>query len=228
MISRGEHPIATAVREAREECGLEVEVTGFLGMWLARYPDPADADQVVRPLRALGRPIGDGFRPIPYLALQSMLDGGAPHGRHYYWKSRRFPTFPDELIEILVSRVASVGAPFWQLNGWAVGGAASRVDPGATAMGHREPGFHLNALVAWPPPDPNGESYRAWVRESWDLTAPYAEGVYANFISDEGEAGMEAAFGERLARLVALKDRYDPTNVFRLNANIVPSGADGR
>jgi hypothetical protein len=152
-----------------------------------------------------------------------MLDGGAPHGRHYYWKSHRLPSFPDELIEIIAARVAAAKAPFWQLNGWAVGGAASRVDRMATAMSQREEGFHFNIVAGWPPPDRGRQDHVAWAREGWELMRPYGEGVYANFISDEGNAGVEAAFGQRLTRLVELKDRYDPTNFFRLNANIPPS-----
>jgi FAD/FMN-containing dehydrogenase len=200
-------------------------VAGVVLLWTG---DPGEGAKAVAPFRELAAPVADAFRPMPYLALQSMLDGGAPHGRHYYWKSHRFPTFPDELIEIFSERIASVTAPFWQLNGWAVGGAASRIDPGETAMGHREAGFDLNIVAAWPPPDPDGEAHVAWVREGWESMKPYSEGIYANFISDEGEAGVEAAFGERLARLVALKDRHDPSNVFRLNANIPPSNGAAR
>lgn len=157
-----------------------------------------------------------------------MLDGGAPHGRHYYWKSHRFPTFPDELIEVFMARVESVKAPFWQLNGWAVGGTASRIDPDTTAVAHREPGFDVNIVAAWPPPDPGSESYIVWVREGWNQMKPYGEGLYVNFLSDEGDAGVEAAFGERLTRLTALKDRYDPSNFFRLNANVSPSDGGAR
>jgi hypothetical protein len=89
-------------------------------------------------------------------------------------------------------------------------------------------GFDLNLVAAWPPPDPGAASYIEWVREGWKQMEPYAEGVYANFISDEGEAGVEAAFGDRLARLVALKDRYDPTNFFRMNANVPPTDGGPR
>ena len=119
------------------------------------------------PLRTIAAPVADVVRPMPYLALQSMLDGGAPHGRHYYWKSHRFPTLSDELIDVFMARIASVEAPFWQMTGWAVGGAASRVPSDATAVGQREPGFDLNIVAAWPPPDPNSESHIAWVREGW-------------------------------------------------------------
>ena len=77
--------------------------------------------------------------------------------------------------------------------------------------------------VGWRPGDPDAERHRTWVRDGWEALRPYGEGVYANFISDEGAAGVEAAYGSRLRRLTALKDRYDPANVFRMNANIPPS-----
>ncbi|HEX5993814.1 MAG TPA: FAD-binding oxidoreductase [Jiangellales bacterium] len=192
---------------------------------LAWTGDPAAAEQVVRPIRALGRPIGDGFRPIPYLALQSMLDGGAPHGRNYYWKAHRLPTLTDEVIDIFMTRIGAMTSPFAQINGWAVGGAASRVDESATAVGDRTPGFEMSVTVGWAPSSEDGERHRAWVREGWEALAPYSDGVYANFISDEGESGLRAAYGPaRLRRLTTLKDRYDPTNFFRMNANIAPSG----
>jgi len=200
-------------------------LTGLVLVWAG---DPVAGERAIEPLRRVAAPIADAVRPVPYVALQSMLDGGAPHGRHYYWKSHRLPGFSDELVEHVMASIATAKPPFWQLNGWAVGGAASRVDPDATAMGRREPGFHLNIVAGWPPPDPGGESYRAWVREGWERMRPHGEGVYANFISDEGTAGVDAAFGERLGRLTALKDRYDPTNFFRLNANVPPSDGGAR
>jgi FAD/FMN-containing dehydrogenase len=186
--------------------------------------EPAEGERVLAPLRRIGTPIADVVRPVPYAALQSMLDGGAPHGRHYYWKAHRLPTLDDEVIEVFLDRMSSTTSPFAQINGWSVGGAVSRVDPAATAVGDREVGFELSFTVGWPPSDSRSEEHRVWAREGWDAVAPFANGVYANFLSDEGEAGIQAAYGERLARLTALKDRYDPTNVFRLNANIPPSG----
>ena len=110
-------------------------------------------------------------------------------------------------------------------HGWAVGGAVGRVDMDATSVGERERkvGFEINVTAAWPPRDQAGDAHIAWAREGWDRLRPHASGVYANFLSDEGESGVKEAFGERLERLRALKDRYDPSNVFRLNANIRPS-----
>jgi FAD/FMN-containing dehydrogenase len=194
-----------------------------LGLVLVWAGDLAEGERVIAPLRQLGAPIAQVVRPTPYLALQSMLDSGAPHGRHYYWKSHRVPELSDAVIDIIVERIAGITSPFSQIGGWAMGGAVSRVDPAATAVGRREVGFELNIAAGWLPSDPNPARHLAWVREGWEALRPYSVGVYANFLSDEGDAGVVAAYGQRLRRLTALKDRYDPDNVFRFNANIPPS-----
>jgi hypothetical protein len=194
-----------------------------IGLVLVWAGDFADGEKAIAPLRRIGAPIADIVRPVPYVALQSMLDGGAPHGRHYYWKSHRLPSLSDEVIDVLVERVRSITSPFSQIAGWAMGGAVSRVDPEATAVGEREVGFDINIAAAWLPSDPGGERHKAWVHQAWDALRADSVGVYANFLSDEDAEGVAAAYGKRLKRLTALKDRYDPTNVFRLNANIPPS-----
>ncbi|MGY1679319.1 FAD-binding oxidoreductase [Geodermatophilus sp. SYSU D01176] len=197
--------------------------TPALGLVLVWAGDPAEGEQAIAPLRRIATPFADGIRPTPYLALQSMLDGGAPHGRHYYWKAHRLPVLADAVIDVLLERMNAMTTPFAQINGWAVGGAVGRVDPSATAVGDREVGFELSLTVGWPPADPDGERHRQWVRDGWSALQPYSSGVYANFVSDEGAAGVRAAYGDRIPRLTALKDRYDPTNVFRQNANIPPT-----
>jgi FAD/FMN-containing dehydrogenase len=179
--------------------------------------------ETLAPLRRIGRPLADVVSVVPYTALQSMLDGGALHGRHYYWKSHRLAALSDDVVDVLLDRVRAITSPFSQVQAWVMGGAVSRVEPGATAIGEREVGYDVNFVTGWPPADPDGDRHRAWVRAGWDALRPYSVGVYANFISDEGADGVHAAYGERLARLTALKDRWDPANVFRLNANIPPS-----
>ena len=104
-----------------------------------------------------------------------------------------------------------------------MGGTAGKVNPDATAVGERGDGFELSIVAAWPPPDPDPERHVAWVRGGSEALRPYRAGVFSHFLSDEGTAGVEAAYGHRLERLTALKDRYDPENVFRMNANIPPT-----
>jgi hypothetical protein len=109
-----------------------------IGLVLVWAGDVAAGERALVPLRRLGTPIADVVRPVPYVALQSMLDGGAPHGRHYYWKSHRLTTFSDAAIDVFVDRLESVTSPFAQINGWAMGGAVSDVAADATAVGGRE------------------------------------------------------------------------------------------
>ena len=193
------------------------------GLVLVWAGDFEAGQEALRPLRAQGTPIADTVSRVPYLFVQSMLDGGAPHGRHYYWKAHKLEQMSDRAISVLTEAAGSGSWPFWQINGWAVGGAAARVEAGATAVGSRTAGFDISFAAAWPPPDPEGDAHKEWVRTAWRNMVSESAGVYANFISDEGAEGLDAAYGERLHRLTALKDRWDPTNFFRMNANIPPS-----
>lgn len=195
----------------------------IVGVVLVWAGDREEGERAVAPLRQAGTPIVDAVRPAPYAFFQSMLDGGAPHGLHYYWKGHRLPALSAEVIGAVVELVGSITSPLSQVGGWAIGGAASRVDPAATAVGHRDAGFEINVTAGWPPTDPDPDRHIAWVRRGWEALRPSAVGVYANFLSDEGAGGLEAAYGQRLQRLRELKAHYDPTNVFRLNANIGPS-----
>ena len=191
------------------------------------FGDLEAGERAIAQLRQIAPPIADVVRVVPYLFIQSMLDGGAPHGRHYYWRSHRLPTFSDAAIEILVESMASMTSPFSQINAWATGGAVNRVASSATAVGEREIGFHVGINAGWAPSDLDGQRHLEWVRRVWDALRPYSSGVYVNFLSDEGKVGIEAAYGARVRRLTALKDRCDPTNLFRLNANIPPTGWTG-
>jgi FAD/FMN-containing dehydrogenase len=195
-------------------------VLGLVAVWAG---DPAEGQRALAPLRRVGRSVADNLRPLPYLFLQSMVDGGNQHGMHYYWRSQRVPELSDDVIEVLGGLTDAITSPLSYTAGFAMGGAAGRVDPDATAVGERGNGFEVSIVAGWPPPDPDGERHVAWVRRGATLLQPHSRGVYSHFLSDEGAAGVEAAYGDRLKRLTALKDRWDPTNVFRMNANIPPS-----
>lgn len=194
-------------------------VIGLIVVWAG---DPVTGNAVIDPLRRVAKPIADVVRPVPYLSLQSMLDGGAPHGIHYYWKSHRLHTFDDRVMDVILGCAEALTSPLSQIGLWLVGGAVSRVPRDATAVDGREAGFETNVTAAWPPSNPDSARHIAWVRNTWDVLRPFSAGVYANFLSDEGAEGVEAAYGARLARLTDLKDRWDPTNFFRMNANITP------
>jgi hypothetical protein len=157
-----------------------------------------------------------------------MLDAGAPHGRHYYWKAQRLDDLSDRVVDVCMERMEAATSPFSQVQCWVMGGAASRIAGDATAVGPRDVGYEVSFVTGWPPSDGDGERHRSWSRTGWDALRGESTGVYANFISDEGAAGVDAAYGGRVARLTALKDRWDPANLFRMNANIAPSDGAAR
>jgi Berberine and berberine like len=200
-------------------------VLGLVPAWVG---DPAEGRRVVAPLRRVGRPIADNLRPLPYLFLQSMVDAGNQHGMRWYWRSQRVPELADDVVDVLCGLADTITSPLSYTAGFAMGGTAGRVDPDATAVGERGNGFELSIVAGWPPPDPDGDRHVAWVRRGWTDLRPHSAGVYAHFLSDEGASGVEDAYGERLKRLTALKDRWDPANLFRLNANIPPTPAGRR
>ncbi|MET7458421.1 FAD-binding oxidoreductase [Streptomyces sp. NPDC005574] len=205
-----------------EQYGMPVLI--LLLVWAG---DLENGQQAIEPLRRLGPPLADMVGPSPYLAIQSMLDNDAQPGMHYYWKAHRLPDLNDDVIDIILSGVHTLTSTRSHFSGWAVGGAVSRVASGATAVGEREMGFELSMIAAWPASAGQADRHRAWVREQWQKLRPYSAGVYANFLSDETAQEVQAAFGTQLARLTALKNHYDPTNVFRLNANVPPRNAGG-
>jgi hypothetical protein len=162
------------------------------------------------PLRQLARPIADNVRLLPYLCLQSMVDGGNQHGMHDYWRSQRVPELTDEVIDVVCGLTDTITSPLSYTAGFVMGGAAGQVDPDATAVGERGNGFELSIVAGWPPTDPGGDRHTAWVRQGWTDLRPSSTGVYSHFLSGEGAAGVQAAYGERLKRLTALKDPLRP------------------
>lgn len=200
-------------------------VFGLLPVWCG---DIAEGLRVLAPLRRTGTPVGDLVRPVPYRAVQSLLDGSAAPGNASYWRSHRLAELTDEVIGTLVASVGSITSPLSLISGWVIGGAASRVAPDTTAVGPRESGYELRLIANWRPGDPGADRHTGWVRDGWERLRPVSAGQFATFLSDEGVAGVRTAYGDRLPRLAALKRRYDPANVFRLNPNITPAEGENR
>jgi FAD/FMN-containing dehydrogenase len=190
------------------------------------YTGPIDrGPELVAPLRAAMPPAIDLAGPLPYLALQSMFDESAPHGILSYWKTEYLPALNDNLIEVLVEQARRMPAPFAAVHIHHVEGAVRRAPGGATAYAHRDAPFVLNIVGLWMDPAQT-EASQQWVRSFWQAIRPFGTGGgYLNFLGDEGEERVRGAYGETTyARLVELKRRYDPTNLFQLNQNIRPGG----
>jgi FAD/FMN-containing dehydrogenase len=185
---------------------------------------PEEGIDVVRPLKQFGRPIVDLLEPKPYLALQSMFDASVPHGWHYYWKSVELPPLADQAIDTLVEHASALTSPKSYCIVFQLGGALKRAGAGATAYSQRDAAYNVNVNAVWTGDDPEPERHIAWARDFFDALQPHTSGrVYLNFLGDEGQERVRAAYGDSsFERLTRLKRAYDPSNFFRLNQNIHP------
>jgi FAD/FMN-containing dehydrogenase len=218
--------VIAVVLTAPEAPFLPPEVHGRLLVALAACyaGDLDEGEQALRPLRDHGRPVADVIAPMPYAALQSMFDSSYPHGLRYYWKSNYLNELSDGAIDVAVEYAHTMTSPLSSFYFEHLGGAIDRVDEDATAFGHRDLVFDWTTIAAWADTAETNE-HIAWTREFADAMRPFSpDAVYVNNLGAEGEARVRAAYTpERYARLVALKDAYDPGNLFRLNQNIRPS-----
>jgi FAD/FMN-containing dehydrogenase len=191
------------------------------------YAGPiAEAERVVWPLRTLGDPLLDNVYPTTYKAHQAMLDPGVPHGWNYFWKSHYLGVLSDDAIRTIIEKAWQTHSPKSYTIMFHLGGAVRYLGDNATAFGGRSAEHAINIDAAWPADVESGHEDIEWARAMWSALAPYSTGgVYVNFLGDEGQERVKAAYGlKNYERLVALKDRYDPTNFFRLNQNIRPRG----
>ena len=187
------------------------------------YAGPIEeGEKALRPLRELGTPAFDAVVPKPYVAHQKMFDPAVPHGNHYYWKSHRLGPLTAEIIEISDRTSTRSPHPCRRSAIFSFGGAMARVPEDATAFPHRDASHDINIVASWLPDD-DPDRHIAWVRGFFDELEPHSRGVYVNFTSDDAAERVHAAYSdEQWARLTKLKTQYDPTNFFRLNANIPP------
>jgi hypothetical protein len=182
-----------------------------------------EGERLLAPLRRFGSPVADTIAPIPYVAMQSMFDAALPPGRLDYWKTGLTNRLDDEVIATTVEYARQVPSPLSVIIFAEFHGAYSRVGKTETAYYHRDLQYDLIALSVWTDPTDAPRNIR-WARElfaAWEPHLPRA--VYVNDLGDEGEERAQSAYGENYARLVALKQKYDPNDFFRLNQNIKPT-----
>jgi hypothetical protein len=206
----------------------EMHFQPCVGMVICWTGDLEEGERVVAPLREAMQPAIDMVQPMPYAALQSMLDAGGPKGINGYMKAEFMSELTDEAVEKLCRHGGGRVGPMAQLLIEPMGGAIADVDEDATALGRRDVKWCYHALAMWMEGDQEtADAQIAWARDlAADMRSHTTDGVYLNFTSDEGDDRVRATYGpEKYARLVALKDRYDPGNLFRLNQNVKPSGA---
>jgi hypothetical protein len=202
------------------------DVGPVFGIAVCYCGEVAAGEKLLQPLRTFAAPIADALSPMSYVQIQSMFEPFFPPGRYTYTKSNFIKELTDEAIDTMVEFVAKSPSPYTFapfLEHW--NGAATRVAPTDTAFPHRGHSWDFMAWSMWSTPADTEKNVQ-WTRECWGAMKPHlVEGAYGNYVTDEGEAVARAAYGVNYDRLVALKNKYDPTNLFRLNHNIKPSHA---
>jgi FAD/FMN-containing dehydrogenase len=182
-----------------------------------------DGLKLIKPLRTVVPPVADLIRPMSYVELQSLLDDANPPGYLNYWKSDFLTNLSDEAIDVLIEYASTKPSPRSKIIVVNLLGAVSRVDEDETAFNHRGAPFVLNINSSWSDPLESDRNEQ-WAADLWYAMHPFSTGgAYINFMTNESRSRVEAAYGQKYERLVALKDKYDPTNFFRLNQNIRPS-----
>jgi FAD/FMN-containing dehydrogenase len=187
--------------------------------------EPAQAEADMRPLREFGPPLADQVGPMPYTALQSMLDEGFPPGMQVYWTAHFLTGLSDAAIDTLVEHFGRITSPLSAILIEHLGGAVARVGADESAFAYRDAPYNLAVIARWTDPAESAERHVAWARGVREAMRPFAQGVYVNYlgVGDEAERVL-SAYGDRTyARLAAIKAAYDPENVFRVNQNIRPA-----
>jgi FAD/FMN-containing dehydrogenase len=184
-----------------------------------------EGERVVKPLRAFGPPAVDTVAAVPYKTIQTLLESmGYVPGLFHYWKSSFIKELSDDAIATLVDTCHPAPGPLCAVALEHLGGAIARIGDTETAFTHRHAQHSCLILAAWADPTESNQ-HIAWARQLAEATKPFLEdAVYVNYLGEgEGEARVRAAYGANYERLVAIKQQYDPANLFRLNQNIRPT-----
>ena len=189
------------------------------------YNGPAeDGERAIKKIRDFATPVAGAVGPVPYVALQMMLDAGFPSGLQVHWRSEFLPSIPDALIDAAVAAYEDVPSPLSAILIEQLGGAVGRIRRDDAAFDHRDSDYNLVIVSRWSDlsvTDPNV----AWARETSDAVRPFTSGrVYVNYIgAGEAPDRVRAAFSpDKFSKLAAIKAAYDPQNIFRMNQNIPP------
>ena len=198
--------------------------TKLAGIVACHVGPQAEAD--LRPVKQFGKPIMDVIGPMPYFAVNSMLDASFPKGARNYWKSHFVDRLTDDAIDALIDRFSSCPSPMGSILLEHFHGAATRVPVSDTAYALRKTGYNMLVLSQWIEGSDDSRCV-SWARESYSALQPFVGASrYMNYMDhdDTASATLSAVYGPNLDRLRQVKAKYDPQNVFRHNVNITPAG----
>jgi FAD/FMN-containing dehydrogenase len=186
--------------------------------------DAAEGERVLAPLRSFGPPVADAIQPMPFPAMQQLLDGAFPAGNRNHWKSAFLKGLDDKAIDIMVDHANRSASPLSAVVIEYYGGAAGRVPASEAAFAHRGAGYLIAMMAQWSDASED-DRHVAWSRSLFEALKPYSTGRYLlNYLDQEDPDVIRAAFGASYDRLVEVKNRFDPDNFFRQNQNIRPTG----
>jgi FAD/FMN-containing dehydrogenase len=186
--------------------------------------DMAEGEKALAPLRAVGNPIADVISPHQFTDFQAAFDPLLAPGVRNYWKSHDFPALGDAALDTLLEYAGNLPGGACEIFVAHMGGETSRIPADSTAYRGRDAQFIMNVHGRWEDAADDAKCI-GWCRELFDATKPFATGAaYVNFMTEEEGQRVEEAYGDGYKRLVELKNKYDPNNLFRLNQNIRPNG----
>jgi FAD/FMN-containing dehydrogenase len=215
----------TVLRQAPPLPFLSEEVHGkpIIALALLYAGDPKQGEPLIAPLRRFGTPLGEHVGVQPYVNWQQAFDPLLTPGARNYWKSHNFSTLKDGLFDAVIEYINKLPSPQCEIFFGAIGGATTRPAPDSAAYAHRDAQFVMNVHGRWEDPADDERCIR-WARDYFNASAPFASGgAYVNFLTaDEGDR-VRTAYGPNYDRLVQVKRKYDPDNLFRTNQNINPA-----
>jgi len=184
-----------------------------------------EGEELLAPLKAFGKPVGDTIQRRTYISQQSLLDATQPSGRRYYWKSEYLAGIGDDIFHAFSDHARGLPSPHSALIVFPLGGAIAQHGNDHSAVGNRDANYLINITASWDKPDDDTANVE-WARAAWrDMKRFSTGGTYINFLTeDEGGDRIEAAYGENFARLGRVKAAWDPQNMFRANKNVKPAG----
>ncbi len=195
---------------------------GFVGMHVCYSGPEEKAEAILAPLYKAGKPIRDGIERRDYVAIQRIHDNADPRNHAQYLKSGFINEFPDALVEVIADNFDGFVERGTMLLFQHAGGAIGRVPADATAFAQRKAIANMLFFVRWPLAE-SPEQHVAYIREEWKAFEPFTDGWYANEVTNESSRVVGGNYQGNHARLVQVKNRYDPGNLFRLNANVLPT-----
>ncbi len=199
--------------------------TGGVSIGGNYFGDPSNVDRVLKPLRDFGKATSDRVIPIEYVKIQRIADDGvnAP-GKRRYAKGGFLREVNDDLITTLIERMEPMPSRSFSVGLLPMDGAPSRVGASDTVWAHRDASYNIDSTSTWAMDDTDvDEEIISWNRAYWKDVEPFTRGFYINQLIDEDQGQVNSNYGNNHARLVKVKNQYDPTNFFRLNANVRPT-----